>query len=374
MDVPQFTDAQVPHIMEKFAEDQRVMWLFGKLFYPSWESKSKQEQLALVTNDMIPRFLRVKSSQDFQDQIFYGFFLESLIANTVDSIEVSGFENLDSSKNYLFMSNHRDIILDPLLFNHQLVRKTSLKPARLVFGDNLMITPKVAAIFGLSNGLVVQRSGSLREMFSASKKLSHDAFQTIQQQSSVWIAQRNGRAKDGRDVTEPAVLKMLYMDPKSQGLSFSQFLQESPIVPYSVSYEWDPCDRMKAWEIYRAQTIGQSSKRKFADLASVIAAIRVPKGRVSIRVGTPISSDIDNPQDAALAIDQQVQGSYRLWKNNYIANDVLTTPRFQDQYTESEKRLFLDRFRGLPEEVFRLALESYQNPLLLQEALLGKCQ
>ncbi len=372
MHVPNYTDAQVPAVMQSFVADKQVLGLFARLFYGDWHSLSAKAQQERIANHMVPKLLAIQSLDQFQKEIFYDFFVKSVIDNTIDTLEVSGFEHLDPSKRYLFVSNHRDIVLDPLLFNYGLLQHTSLTHARLVFGDNLLISPQVAAIFGMNRGLVVCRSGSLREMFDASKRLSADIFHTIQDTTSVWIAQRGGRAKDGRDITEPAVLKMFHMVSKETGLSFQQFLEKCPIVPLSISYEIDVCDRMKSWELYRYMRDEKKDKRQFADLASVIAGVRMHKGKVALRVGTPISSDITTVKDAAWAIDQQIQGNYKLWKNNYIAHDITYKARFQDKYTAEDKARFLHRFTGLPEGVRKIAIESYSNPLLLHHAAVGK--
>ncbi len=371
MDVPQFSDNHVPHIMASIVEDARLLYVFGRLFYTDWGTLSLEERKIRIATDLVPRLRSITSVDQFQKDFFYDFCLKSVIDNTIKSMEISGFENLDPNTNYLFVSNHRDIVLDPLLFNYQLVHTTALKSARVVFGDNLLISPQVSAIFGLNRGLVVRRSGTLRDMFTASKQLSADIFHTIQEERSVWIAQRNGRAKDGRDITEPAVLKMLHMVSRETGLSFQEFLKKCPIVPISISYEIDPCDRMKAWERYRYIRDEQRDKRQFADLASVIAGVRMDKGRVNLHIGTPIDSSITTPQEAAWAIDQQVQGNYKLWKNNYIAHDLTYKPSFKEHYTKEDVDKFLDRFKALPEGVRMIAIESYSNPVLLHQAAVG---
>ncbi len=367
MEVPKYTNEQVPQLIQLFTHDKEVLYLLGRLCYGDWKQLSSEQRKERLQKDLIPIFQRAKSLQDFQRDIVFGFFTRSIINNSVDHIDVEGFDTLDPTKSYLFVSNHRDIILDPLLFNVALGDATNIPYARLVFGDNLLLNPAIAAIFGLSQGLAVQRGGSLRETFEASKQLSAEIVHTIREGQSVWIAQRNGRAKDGRDITEPAVLKMFHMVYKEEGLSFQQFLAECPIVPLSLSYQVDPCDTMKAWEIYRALGDETRGKRKYADLASALASIKTPKGGVSIRVGEPLSPEIETVKEAAQVIDREIQGNYKLWETNYIAHDLCHAPRYEDKYTKDQKESFLHRFNGLPQGVRDIAIRSYCNPVELYQ-------
>ena len=256
--------------------------------------------------------------------------------------------------NYTFVSNHRDIVLDSSLLQYKL-HTHGFQTTEITFGANLMSTPLIIDI-GKSNKMFrVERGGTPKEFYRCSMHLSEYIRHVINEKhSSVWIAQRNGRTKDGRDKTDQGIIKMFgmsYTDDKIQSLASLN------IVPVSVSYEWESCDYLKTFELYISRQ-QKYIKRPGEDVTSILTGITQPKGRVHFEICPAITREelaaLDSltaneyHQQVARLIDQRINSHYRLWPNNYIAHDMLygqTTHR--DRYTEQEKQAFIEHMAVL---------------------------
>ena len=305
----------------------------------------------------------VKTPYEFQSTIIKTV-IGKMIDKTIDKITFSGMENLDKSERYLFMSNHRDIVLDPALTNYMMT-KNSMPTFEIAFGDNLLINQLVTDLIRINKSFIVKRNhASPRAQIEATIILSKYIWYTLHTYDSVWIAQREGRAKDGNDLTNPAVLKMFFLSQRKGGLPFNEFIKELKIVPIALSYEYDPCDRLKARELERRDKQEIYVKRKGEDFVSMVKGITDFKGNVHIAVGKPLSGDFIDSKEVAAEIDSFIHNNYKLWPSNYAAYDRLhNTDKYSDKYNKIYKDKFLKRFDRLPENIMVYALKAYAKPV-----------
>lgn len=268
---------------------------------------------------LVGRELRnVRTVDDLQSVI--KVYMDRMIESTTDQFTVSGLERLPAEQPYLFMSNHRDIALDPAFTNYALYHNAH-DTVRIAIGDNLLSKPWVADLMRINKSFIVRRSTrGPRQMLAAYKTLSAYIRHSIEaDRSSIWIAQREGRAKDGVDATEPAVIKMLTMAQDKRVETFSHFVNSLKIVPVAISYEFDPCDVAKAQELHQRATSGTYTKAEHEDLRSIALGISGDKGNVHVSFGEPLHGDFADPDEVAAAVDRQVHDRYVLHPTNFAA-------------------------------------------------------
>lgn len=282
-----------------------------------------------------------------------GTFIYDLLRNVINKsskgLTCSGIENLDKKKPYLFISNHRDIVLDAALLNYLIFEK-GMNTTLVAIGNNLLLYNWIEHAVKLNRAFVIKRNLPPREIHEASLKVSHFIRKSIlEDKLSVWIAQREGRTKDGFDKTQVAVVKMLNM---SNTKSIAEGYKELNIVPVAISYEIEPCGLAKIRELIKKEHYGQMKTSK-DDLKSMSMGMFNPKGRMRFSFGKPIEIDMEETgskskeaqnkmaQEIAEKIDQQIYANYKLWPNNYIAYDMLMQEhRFKSKYTHAEERKF----------------------------------
>ena len=310
--------------------------------------------------------------------------IQNIIKNSSSGLSYSGIENLSSTKRYLFLSNHRDILLDSAILQIILYANKH-ETSEITFGDNLMTSNFIVDI-GKSNKMFkLVRGGTPRQIFINSMNTSKYIRYAINEKlQSIWIAQRNGRTKDGNDQTQQAVLKMFGM---SGGRDFTQNFARLNIAPIVISYEYDPGDFLKTREIYisRRQTY---VKAQDEDLNSIITGIKQFKGKIHLAFTPPISIEElhkieDTPkneriQNLATLIDTRVHGNYRLWNTNYIAYDILNGNCYDSIYSDTEKASFagymnkaLSKIEGDKAELEAIFLAIYANPVLNYKKING---
>lgn len=315
--------------------------------------------------ELTERLGEVHSYDDFQKIITAGYFIPAVINGTMTDFTVSGGENLDSDKGYLFISNHRDIILDCMLLDYALLKEG--KPlCEMAVGDNLMANQFVEDLFRVNGGIIVKRSLPMREKFLASLKLSQYFVGTVTElNKSIWVAQKSGRSKDGIDTTHPSIIKMLYLSQRDSGISFSELIRKCNIVPVAISYQFDPNDINKGREeIQKEHNEGKYEKKKYEDIISMVKGLRCQKGHVHISIGEPIERECNTPEEVAREIDRQIHFSYRLFDTNYIAYDYMeNTDRFSGEYTPLTRDRFLERFNHLSNDLRTFVLDTYANPV-----------
>lgn len=320
--------------------------------------------------------LSCDSIRDFQTKIIY-HAVKSVIARSSDGFSTSGFEKLDSDTPYLFISNHRDIILDTSLLNVALFENNLIMTASAI-GDNLVQKPFLLALSRLNRNFLIQRGLTPREMFQSSKMVSEYIEELIcKEKRSVWIAQREGRTKDGNDLTHQGVLKMIGLAAGKTDLM--AYFKKLKIVPVSISYEYDPTDMLKMPELMAKYYDKEYVKSNNEDFNSILKGATGQKKHIHIAVGDLLDKELDeigssgeptNKQYQMLAdvVDRQIHQNYKLWPSNYIAYDLLyATNRFSSEYTEKAKRQFDRRIERRVEENNEVALQNflamYANPV-----------
>ncbi|MDO8951544.1 MAG: 1-acyl-sn-glycerol-3-phosphate acyltransferase, partial [Draconibacterium sp.] len=277
--------------------------------------------------EMVKLQLRmIRTVKQLQGTFVYDL-LRTVINKSSKGLTCSGIENLDKKKPYLFISNHRDIVLDAALLNFLIFEK-GMNTTLIAIGNNLLLYNWIGHAVKLNRAFIIKRNLPPREILEASSKVSHFIRKSIlDDKLSVWIAQREGRTKDGFDKTQVSVLKMLNM---SNVKNISEGYKELNIVPVAISYEIEPCGLAKIKELIKREHYGQSKTSK-DDLKSMSMGMFNPKGRMRFSFGKPIEIEIENgnpkskelqnkiAQEIAEKIDHQIYANYKLWPNNYIA-------------------------------------------------------
>jgi 1-acyl-sn-glycerol-3-phosphate acyltransferase len=360
-----YCDSEVPEVIERLIKNDDFLKFASQLF-PDLSRENIEKILS-----------QVKTVDDFQS-MFIIPMADNIINNTTKGISIEGLEKLDSNESYLFISDHRDIILDSALLNILLYRN-NFSTTEIAIGSNLLIQPWISDLVKLNKSFVVMRNSTVRDMFINSNHLSsYIDYALNTKKSSVWIAQREGRTKDGDDRTQQSLLKMLQMSTKK---SFVEHFKGLRIVPVAISYEYEPCDALKSRELFLKETDDGYKKTPKDDLLSMLRGLINEKGRVHFRVGKPISEmldvieEMDDSRDKfkALAelIDYKIHKNFKLWPDNYIAFDILNkTDEYQEKYTDEEKELFLkhmDKKLGTVdvdhERLKEIFFEIYANPV-----------
>ena len=272
----------------------------------------------------------IGSVDQFQNEIMYAV-VEAVIAKTSAGVSWRGIEHLKSlgDKKFLIISNHRDIVLDPALIQYML-KQNGLATTEICVGSNLLGSKLVEDLMRSNRMIKVIRGIGARELYLSSQRLSHYIRESIcSGRASIWIAQREGRTKDGVDATEQGILKMLELSGEG---SFEEDFRELHIVPLSISYEYESCDARKAREVLLRRQ-GPYVKRPKEDLHSILTGIRQQKGHIHLEVGEPLTQEEiaaasqagGNERYTRLreALDRRILGGYKLWKTNYMAHDLL---------------------------------------------------
>jgi len=325
------------------------------------------------------------SVYDFQKN-FIAHTIRKILETSSQGLTTSGFDKLDKNTPYLFVSNHRDIVLDTSLLNLVLLEKDYIMTSSAI-GDNLVQQNFLHILAKLNRNFLVQRGLSIRDQLKSSQLMSEYIFQLLKSENrSVWIAQREGRTKDGNDATQQGVLKMLAM--ASHHSSLPDFFKDLKIVPLSISYEYDPTDVLKMPQLLAKQKDEIYIKSKDEDFTTMMSGVLGQKKRIHLHAGDVLNSEFDslaanfdtkNKQLQAIAqiIDQSIIQNYQLWPTNYIAYDLLNeSNHFSEKYTEKEKQLFERRLEmriDIDDEILKNGfLAMYANPVVNQMKLFSK--
>ena len=320
---------------------------------------------------------KTHSIRDFQCNFIYQS-VQKVLEKSSEGLTTSGFENLQPNTSYLFISNHRDILLDTTLLNTALFEHGLVMTASAI-GDNLVKKAFLNTLAKLNRNFLVQRGLTPREMLQSSKLLSeYIGNLLLHENRSVWIAQREGRTKDGNDETNPGVLKMLGMGSDEKNLM--DYFKKVKIVPVSISYEYDPTDALKMPQLMAEANNEVYIKEKNEDFMTILSGALGQKKRIHIHVGKVLDTEIEaiktendssNKQIVALAqvIDDAILSNYKLWPTNFIAYDIVNkTNRFSHLYTENEKSLFERRLEMRIDHDNPVALDGflamYANPVV----------
>lgn len=364
-DIRPFHDEEVNAVLMEYARHPMIQALLQFTF----PGRSEQE-IATILKEC-------HSIGDFQSKVVY-HSIQQVLERSSEGFTTEGFENLEPGKAYLFISNHRDIILDTSLLNvalhdHELVMTAS------AIGDNLVRKSFLLALSRLNRNFLIKRGLSAREMLISSKVVSgyiNDLINT--QNRSVWIAQREGRTKDGDDRTQQGVLKMIALAKGRQELM--PYFKSLRIVPVSISYEFDPTDVLKMPELMAKHYDKEYVKSNNEDFNSILKGVAGKKKRIHIAVSAPLNEELDKIAEAGESgnrqyqcltelIDSVIIKNYKLWPANYVAYDMLRkTDRFAGEYTGKEKRQFERRIARRVNQNDPVELENflkmYANPVI----------
>ncbi len=368
-DIRPYRDEEVPEVLARLLRDKEMLDTLAG-FSQSRLAASWPRLARWLVRRSLRRQLRGVTDIHGMQMVIKSY-VEGMIESTTGGFTVSGLEQLDPSRAYLFMSNHRDIAMDPAFTNYAL-NQGGHETVRIAIGDNLLTKPWVSDLMRLNKSFIVNRSvNGPRQLLAASKNLaSYIQFSLLQENAPVWIAQREGRAKDGLDRTEPAIIKMLGMSRDKSTQSFAEHIASLAIVPVAISYELDPCDNLKANELHQLATTGRYEKGEQEDVASIGRGIAGQKGRVHVSFGAPLGAEFEDADHVAQQIDRQVIDLYCLHPTNLYAYDMLYgehAPRPENLYSEPgdvSREAFEARIDAMPEAHRPYALAIYANAVL----------
>ncbi len=367
-----YTDAEAAEALSILAEYPLIARI-SQQFFPE-ESPDFLKNL----------FKNIQTIDEFQVLVM-SKVVRWVIEHTAKNFSYDGISNIDPAKRFLALSNHRDIILDPaitqlVLFNN------GIPMTEIAVGDNLITNKTIEYLIRSNRMIKVVRGITARELYLSSQLLSkYIRLNITHQRSSIWLAQRQGRTKNGYDVTEQGLLKMLDMSGTSD---FQQNYEELNIIPMSISYEIEPCDILKARELVISRK-HKYVKAEGEDLNSILVGIMSQKGNIHLNIGKPITSEEiaeaaqcdknDRYQKIRHAVDQRVIEGYKLWKNNYIAYDIANhSYKYSDMYERPDMEQFVAYMEGQldtvepdinREDLRRVFLDIYANPVVTKELL-----
>ena len=366
-DIRPYMDHEVADVLERLSHDSELLDALTRFRLPRMAKWARPVGRALAGHAIRREVKGVTSVREFQMRI--ASYMERMIRTTTDAFEVSGLDKLDDNSAYLFIGNHRDISLDPAFVNYALYQ-AGRDTVRIAIGDNLLKKPYVTDLMRLNKSFIVPRSArGKRAMLAAYQQLSSYIRHSITEDNhSIWMAQREGRAKNGIDRTDPAIIKMLTMAKRhaERDMVFGDAIAELKLVPVSISYEYDPCDLQKAQELHDIATQGSYAKSEFEDIRSIVSGITGSKGRVQLKFGTPVGADMATPDEVAAEIDRQVIGGYRLFPSHYLALEALgESPELvaRKSITRQDRERFKARLASVPEALQPYWLGQYANPV-----------
>jgi len=358
-DIRPYNDEEVRPVIDALVNNKELLDVLGRFKFPRSKALLGPALNPLIQWALKREFGHVTDVASWQKMI--SKYMGKMLKRSVSELTYSGLDKLQPGRGYLFISNHRDITMDPALVSYGLDQH-GLETARVAIGDNLLQKPYVSDIMRLNKSFVVKRSATgVREKMKAYMDLSTYIDQSVHTGHNIWIAQREGRAKDGIDATDAAVMKMLYMSKKKSGQSYADYINSLHIVPVSIAYEFDPCDKAKACELASLENSGEYVKAKFEDMTSIVKGIVGYKGKVHVAFGEPLEGQFNTPEEIAIAIDSSIAMNYQLHGTNMAAHAIGV-----GQSHPSEDSL-KQRFADLTPEQQKYALAMYANPVLRQQ-------
>ncbi|WP_289074257.1 acyltransferase [uncultured Bacteroides sp.] len=330
-----YSPEELPKIFEELLSDSDFIEVIKKVL-----PDTPIEALANILRNC-------KTNLDVQKNIFYGL-LHDIIKKCSDGFSFDSSQIADKNKGYTFISNHRDIVLDSGFLSVGLIDNGFPTTVEIAIGDNLLIYPWIKKLVRVNKAFIVQRALSMRQMLEASARMSrYIHFAVTQKQENIWIAQREGRAKDSNDRTQDSVLKMLAMGGNGDVIDS---LKELNIVPLSLSYEYDPCDFLKAQEMQLKRDVEGFKKSQQDDLVNMQTGIFGYKGRIHFQTGPCINDELEALRGlpkveiftkVSEIIDRYIHRNYRMYPANYIACDMLNGNKaMAEHYTAEDKAKF----------------------------------
>jgi hypothetical protein len=366
-----YDNADLPHVLKQLFNNQSFISTLVAFRFAKWPQVTKPIFAYFIKRFISKKIQTTASLRDFQDMIEP--YMQRMLTKTTNTLTVTGIDTLDLSAPCLFISNHRDIALDPAFVNWVL-HINGQDTVRIAVGDNLLSEGWVADILRLNKCFVVQRSvEGRRAKLAAAKLLSEYIYcSLINDKQHLWIAQREGRAKDGIDVTNPAIISMLLLN-KPKSIDFSDYITNLRIVPVSISYEFDPCDVSKAKELCQAAKEGGYDKPDNEDMQSIVNGINGQKGRVHVHFGKLVGNQFSNAKEVSAYIDQEILAGYQTYSTSSVALGLLNS-EYQGESAKTDsvsnevaRRYLESRLVMLNSEEQKKLLNMYANPLIRQQ-------
>jgi len=360
-DIRPYDDDEMPAVVERLLSDKQFEGVINSVFPDvGWENFKAILRSYKTVYDLQFHFIK--------DRVF------KLARSNSSGVSYSGLEIVSKENSYTYISNHRDIILDALLLNAMLA-ENGFMTTEVAIGDNLLLYPWLEDIVRLNKNFVVKRGVSLHQMLEISKHLSqYIHFAVEEKKQSIWIAQREGRAKNSNDRTQESLLKMLAM---GGGKDFLKSIEKLNIIPVSISYEYDPCDYLKAKEFQQKRDNPEFKKSQMDDQHNMLTGLKGYKGKVHFQIGRPINSSLqqinadasknETALQIAALIDKEIFRNYRFYSINYIAYDRLWgNGALKDKYTSGD----IDAFDAyLQEQLKKIDLPDKDIPFLTEKIL-----
>ena len=360
-----YNDNEVNDVLSQLSSNRRFLKMlfatgkFNQIRYFPFSRKL----LSLVLKNRIKNINDVNSYQNLFEGIVSG-----IVQQSINKFSIEGIKNLDSEKGYLYISNHRDITLDSALLNLTL-HQNNLKTTYNAVGNNLLSEKWASDLMRLNKSFIIDRSDkSKRDIYKSLNLASEFIFNAIKNKNeSVWIAQKQGRSKDGNDYTDPSVIKMIHLNSRKK-VPVDQYLNSLNVVPVSISYEKDPNDLLKAKELYLTDLNQKYTKDRKEDMESISDGITGDKGDVHLSIGKIINFESDSYDDCSNQITKAIKDSYKLHPTNYAAaiiqgkdnpNNSNDLDKIDDAIQYLENRIKL-----LPEDMQSYLLNQYSNPVL----------
>lgn len=372
-DIRPYHDDEVKTVISSLLEDREFLDFLGKYHSPRL-SRFAPPLVRLVARYVLRRALgKVSTIKEFQEVISY--YAKRIVTETMTDFVFEGVDQLDSERAHLFVGNHRDIAGDSMLVDYALWL-SGRDTVRIAVGDNLIQRKFATHLMKLNKSFSIRRAEEgAKKVYAALLQSSQYIHESIAEGSSVWIAQAEGRAKNGLDVTDPAIIKMFALADRKAPLG--ELVKQLSIVPVSISYEYDPCDLLKAKELSAIAESGQYQKPVGEDLLSLVKGLGEFKGQVYLRFGEALQGDFESPEEIANALDRQLLDNYQLYYVNYWALEQLAAEPGADTggYADTWRALgstihpattaaFEARLADCPAAHRRQWLEMYANPVV----------
>ena len=360
-----YHDDEVHQVLIDLSNNRRFLKM---LFYTGRFNKIRylpfsRKVLSLVLKN---RIKNIKSVSQYQDA--FEAVVSEVIKNSIKKFSITGIENLDPNKGYLFVANHRDITLDSALLNFSL-HKNKFKTTYNAVGNNLLSEKWASDLMRLNKSFIIDRSDkSKRDIYKSLNLASEFIFNTIvNKNESIWIAQKQGRSKDGNDYTDPSVIKMIHLNSRKK-LPVNDYLNSLNLIPVSISYEKDPNALLKAKEMFLTDLNQKYTKERKEDMESIFLGISGSKGDVHLNIGKVMHFYTDSYEECSNQITKAIKQSYYLHSTNYAAaviqgksnkNDRFSPEEINDSIEYLENRMTL-----IPEDMRPYFLNQYSNPVL----------
>lgn len=381
--------------MKQIADFEDIRPYCNDEYHDKISTLLKEPQFKSVISTVMPeipfealsqKLLSINTIRQFQAEVI-ALFVEKIIGQTTTGVSCEGLDNIDSNGKYLFMSNHRDIVLDASFLCYLLL-KNGMDTCEIAIGNNLLVYQWISDLVRINKSFIVKRGVGVRQALEAANQLSSYIHYAINQKGeSVWIAQREGRSKDSNDRTQEALIKMLSLGYDGNLLDSIKSLN---IAPVAISYEYDPCDSLKAYELLQRSKNPEFKKTQQDDLVSMQTGIMGYKGKVIYQLTPCINNELDGLdanadkttilQSITQIIDKHIHLNYHIYPGNYVAYDKLyNTNRFASMYSVEKKEKFekyiaqqIARLGELSEDDYKYVHETmllmYSNPLKNQLA------